>query len=249
MHQLLRLLADNRRAPRCFKIAAEANEATVYLYDVIVSDQLTAEWFGGVAPEPFVKALNEITTPVIHLRINSPGGDVFAARVIEQALREHSAEIIVHIDGYAASAASIVAMAGDQIEIAQGGFVMIHNAWTVAFGNAQDLLDMAALLEKIDVTLAQTYSDKTGKTVEDIKAMMAAETWLSGQEAVDAGFANRLYQSTENKTEAKWNLAAYAKAPPSPVHESEPAVIKDKYDTDRLKRQLNTRAGCRQRIA
>ena len=105
MNKLCKLLADNRRMPqRRFEIAAkdDGSEAEIFLYDAIVSDELEAEWFGGVAPQSFVKALREITASTIHLRINSPGGAVFGARAIEQALREHPANIIAHIDGLAA---------------------------------------------------------------------------------------------------------------------------------------------------
>ncbi len=102
MKQFLKLLADNRKRG-VFRaepaVNAKNDETTLYLYDAIVSDDLTAEYWGGVSPQAFVKALADIKTNVIDLRINSPGGDVFAARAIEQALREHPAKVIAHIDG------------------------------------------------------------------------------------------------------------------------------------------------------
>lgn len=116
--------------------AEESGEPTLYLYDVIVSD----DYWGGVAAEAFVKELNATAAPTIHLRINSPGGEVFAARAIEAAIRNHPARIVAHVDGYAASAASFVAVACDEVEIAPGGFFMIHKAWTFTAGNADDLL-------------------------------------------------------------------------------------------------------------
>jgi ATP-dependent Clp protease protease subunit len=134
MHSLTRLLALNRGAPRRFEVVNKTDEATIYLYDVIVNDKFEEEYFGGVSAETFVKALNDITAPVIHLRINSPGGDVFAGRVMEQAIRNHASKVIAHVDGYAASAASYVAIAADEVEIAPGGFFMVHNAWTLAMG-------------------------------------------------------------------------------------------------------------------
>ena len=148
MKHLLKLLADNRG--RGFVRAEKgADEATVYLYDAIVSD----DYWGGVSAIGLIKELIAIDAPVIHLRINSPGGDVFAARAIEQAIHEHPATVIAHIDGYAASAASYIALAADEVHIAPGGFFMIHKAWTLAFGNADDLMDTAALLEKVDESL------------------------------------------------------------------------------------------------
>lgn len=226
MNHLLRLLADNRQAKaRRFEVKAakDADTAEVFLYDAIVSDEIDAEWFGGIAPLPFIKALREIKASTIHLRINSPGGSVFAARAIEQALRDHPAKVIAHIDGLAASAATFVAMAADEIVIGKGSLFMIHKAWTVAFGNADDLLTEAGLLEKIDGTLAQTYADRTGKSTEQIAEWMAAETWFTGEEAVEHGFADRL---ADADAKADWNLSAYAKAPklpePPPAADPEP---------------------------
>jgi ATP-dependent Clp protease, protease subunit len=178
---------------------ANSDEATVYLYDVIVSDEASAEWFGGVAPQPFVQALSQVTAKKINLRINSPGGDVFGARAIEQALREHPAEIVAHIDGYAASAATIVMMAADQIIMNQGAMLMIHDAWSLVMGNSSDMIDTAALLEKIDGTIATTYANRTGLKVEDVRALMDAETWFTAEEAVTAKFADSVSDSKQNQ--------------------------------------------------
>lgn len=222
-NRLLKLLADNRASPRKFEVRAEKNgtEAEIFIYDAIVSDEIEAEWFGGVAPQSFVKALREIKADTIHLRINSPGGSVFAARAIEQALREHKAKIIAHIDGLAASAATFIAMAADEIVMAPGALFMIHKAWSVAFGNSDDFMSEAALLEKIDGTLAETYAARTGKDAAEVMELMAAETWFTAQEAVDAGFADSIAEN-EPKAKAGWNLSAYDKAPkvdqPQPEH-------------------------------
>jgi ATP-dependent Clp protease protease subunit len=206
--RLRALLADPNR-PRRFE--AKADEATIYLYDEIVSEKWLEDFGIGVAAETFVKALNGLTAPVIHLRINSPGGDVFAGRVMEQAIRNHPSRVIAHVDGYAASAATYVAIAADEVEIVPGGFFMIHNAWTRAIGDSVALMDTAALLEKIDGTLRETYAAKTGKSADEIKAWMDAETWFTGQEAVDAGFIDRV-------AEAKAKAAAAA-APPADTSE------------------------------
>lgn len=213
---LLKLLADNRSAPaRRFEVRAAGDEAEVFLYDAIVDSEMEAEYWGGVAAQSFVKALRDITANTIHLRINSPGGSVFAARAIETALREHKARIVVHIDGLAASAATFIAMAGDEVLMSPGAMFMIHKAWTLAYGNADDLLQTASLLEKIDGTLAQTYAAKTGGSPEAMAEMMAAETWFTADEAVAAGFADSVADDTP-KASARWNLSAYAKAPKAP---------------------------------
>jgi ATP-dependent protease ClpP protease subunit len=211
MKPLLKLLADNRKRGQ-FRAETSGDEATLYLYDAIVADAAEAEWFGGVDPLTFAKVLAGITAPIIHLRINSPGGDVFAAQAIAQALREHPAQVIAHVDGYAASAATEVAVAADEVVMAPGAMYMIHNAWTIAWGNKNDLMDTAALLEKVDGTLAEGYAGRTGQAIEQVRAWMDAETWFTAQEAVDAGFADRIAEA-KPKAAAKWDLSAYAHAP------------------------------------
>lgn len=239
-NRLIQLLADNRNVPdRRFEVrplaaAAEStDEVEVLLYDAIVDSELEAEWLGGVAPEPFKRALQGITASTIHLRINSPGGSVFAARAMETALREHQARIVVHIDSLAASAASFLAMAGDDIVISKGAMVMIHKAWTWAWGNATELQKTAALLEKIDGTLVETYTDRTGQSARQVADWMAAETWFTAQEAVDNGFADRLSEpaAPDAGAQAAWNLRAYLRAPEAPLqapaHTPPPAAAAD----------------------
>lgn len=244
-NQIRQLLLNNRKRGY-FRAEASGEEATIYLYDLIVSDEYTAEWVGGVSPEAFAKTLAGIDAATIHLRINSPGGDVFAARAIEQAVRQKDAKVIAHVDGYAASAASIVAIAGDEVEIAKGGFFMIHESWTIAFGNKGDFLHTAALLEKVDATLAQTYVDETGMKLEDIIAWMTAETWFTGDEAVEFGFADRLAGEKVKASAADFDLSAYRRPPISAPESRErglgrittPAV---KADLGRFRRELDLR--------
>lgn len=240
MKTLAKLLADNRSAARRFEVRAAGDTAEIFLYDAIVSDAMEAEYFGGVAPEPFVAALRGITASTIHLRINSPGGSVFAARAIEQALRDHPAKIVAHIDGIAASAATFIAMAADEIIMSKGALFMVHKAWTGCWGNSDDLKAEAELLDKIDSTLVQTYADRTGKTPEQIAEWMAAETWFTAQEAKDAGFADSIAQA-EPKASASWNLSAYARAPQiqePPPHPPESSRV----DPGALLRRLNLAA-------
>lgn len=207
--QLLKLLTDNRG--RGFvKAEASDSEATLYLYDVIVSD---AFW-GGVSALDFAKELAAIKAPVINLRINSPGGDVFAARAMESAVRDHGSQIVAHIDGHAASAATFVALAADKVKMSDGGLFMIHKAWAISMGNSEDMLQMAALLEKVDQTLVSTYAKKTGQDESTVADWMAAETWFTAQEALDAGFIDEITTSEDQSgTKNLWNLSAYDKAP------------------------------------
>ena len=223
MTHLLRLYADNRKvSDRRFSVRNETHgEAEIYLYDAIVDSELEAEFWGGVSPKSFVQSIKDIDADVIHLRVNSPGGSVFAARAMEQALRDHKAKIVAHVDGVAASAASFLVMAADEIVMAPGALMMIHKAWTVAMGNADDLMNTAGLLEKIDSTLVQTYAQRSGMDADKIADMMASETWFTAQEAVDAGFADSISESV--KAAQKWNLSAYQKAPAQP--EPKPANV------------------------
>ncbi|WGS44010.1 ATP-dependent Clp protease proteolytic subunit [Burkholderia sp. JSH-S8] len=211
-NRILQLLNDNRTVPRAsfgVKASEDGQEATIYLYDVIVAD----DWWGGVSAQAFVQALASITASTIHLRINSPGGDVFAARAMETAVRGHAARVIAHVDGVAASAASFVMLAADEVEITDGAFVMIHQGWMLAMGNADDLRESAKLLDAVDASLVRTYAKETGQSEEDISAWMAAETWMSSDEAVQRGFADRLAGAGADAQASAWNLSAYERAP------------------------------------
>lgn len=218
MDKLLQLLARNKGHGRAHALVAlneAADEATVYLYDYIVRTAAEAEWLGGVAAETIAKELRGITASTIHLRINSPGGDVFGAQAIAQALRDSKARVIAHVDGIAASAATVIAIAADEVEIAQGGMFMVHRAWSFAVGNTNDMLDAAALLDKVDGTLAAQYAARTGEDQASMLEVMDAETWMTAEEAVDAKFVDRIAEAPEAKALAKWDLSAYAKAPAS----------------------------------
>jgi ATP-dependent Clp protease protease subunit len=213
MNRLLALLASNRTiANRKFAVKAEGDSATVYLYDTIVSSKIEAEYWGGVAAETFVREFAAIKAGTIHLRINSPGGDVFAARAMEQAIKEHDAHVITHVDGYAASAASIIALAGDESEISEGGSLMIHKAWSLAMGNSDDFLATAALLEQVDNTLVQTYAKRTGLSADAIRALLTDETWLFAQEAVDGKWIDRIATDGSVEDKVQWNVDVLQKA-------------------------------------
>ena len=184
---------------------AAKDEATVYLYDAI-------DPYWGIDAGEFVKSLSELTAKTIHLRINSPGGSVFDAEAIQTALQQHKARVVTHIDGVAASAATSIAMSGDEIEMSDGAFFMIHNAWVNRSGNASEFREMADILEKIDANILRDYQAKTGASAEQIKQWMDAETWFTAQEALTNGFVDRIYGNTdapEDKPEDK-NPAAKA---------------------------------------
>jgi ATP-dependent protease ClpP protease subunit len=206
MHSLRRLLASNAR-----RGSFRAEGSTLYIYDVIVASDADAEWLGGVSAETVVKQIRDATGPIT-LRINSPGGDVFAARAIQAAIEAHDGEVTAQVDGYAASAASLIAVAADKCIMASGAFMMIHKAWTITLGNSDDLMESASLLEKIDGSLAETYAAKAGGEAAAYAELMRAETWFTAQEAIDAGLADEVTAKAP-KASAQWDLSAYAKAP------------------------------------
>jgi ATP-dependent protease ClpP protease subunit len=164
----------------------------IWVYGVIGMD-----WFGdGVTAKTFaddLKKLGKVQT--IDLRINSDGGVVTDARAMYNLLVEHPAKVIAHIDGIAASAASFLAMAGEQILIAEGGFVMIHNARGVTIGEAEDHDRMAGVLRQVNQTIVDTYVARTNQDAKQIKKWMDAETWFTGKEAVANGFADKMVEN------------------------------------------------------
>jgi enoyl-CoA hydratase/carnithine racemase len=117
------------------------------------------------------------------------------------ALERHKAKVVAHIDGLAASAATAIAVAADEVLMAAGAMFMIHNAWTIAIGDKNDFLECAALLEKVDGTLADRYAAHTGKPVSELKTLMDAETWFTAEEAVEFGFASAV--EGDEKSDAK----------------------------------------------
>lgn len=213
MKKLVQLLRDNAgkdRQPLALVRAEGSTHATLYIYDVIDS-------YWGVSAKEVAQAIAGLdANTTLHLRINSPGGDAFEATAIAAAIQQFGGTVIAHIDGLAASAATTIACAADEVEIVEGGFYMIHNAWTIAMGNKADLREMSSLLEKVDGSLASTYAKRTGAELDQIAAWMDAETWFTAQEAVDNKFADRLgtkAEKTNNATAKTFNLAVYDKTP------------------------------------
>jgi ATP-dependent Clp protease, protease subunit len=144
----------------------------------------------GMTAGMFADQLKNCTAPVLNLRLNSGGGSVFDGIQIYNLLVARPAQVVVNIGGWAASIASVVAMAGDQINIAENAQLMIHHAFSFCMGAADDLRKEAAVLDNIDASILGIYVARTGGDPKEIAAMVDAETWFSGQDAVDAGFAD-----------------------------------------------------------
>lgn len=188
-----------------YAIRARGTGAEVSIYDEIGAY--------GVSAKGFLAELGALPdgTPV-DLRLNSPGGSVFDAVAIYNALKRHAGTVTVWIDGIAASAASYVAMAGDEIVMPENAFLMIHDPSGLAMGTAGDMRAMAEALDKIAGSLVRGYAAKSGKPDDEVAALMAAETWFDAGDAVAAGFADRLAGPV--RMAARFDIGRFRNAPP-----------------------------------
>lgn len=185
--------------------ASTETDNTISMLDVIGQDWWTGE---GVTAKRISAALRSIgaDNPVI-VNLNSPGGDMFEGTAIYNLLREHRGHVTVKVLGMAASAASVVAMAADEIQIGRSSFFMIHNCWVAAAGNRHEFRDLSEWMEPFDAAMVDVYAARTGMPSADIAKMMDRETWVGGSSAVDKGFADSLLDSDsvkegEGKTQA-----------------------------------------------
>lgn len=187
-------------------VKAESKDNSISILDVIGEDWWTGE---GVTSKRIAGALRSIGEGNdIVVNINSPGGDMFEGIAIYEQLRQHNGHVTVNVLGMAASAASIIAMAGDTINIGRPSFFMIHNCWCLAAGNRHDFAQMAEQLVPFDAAMADVYHARTGVSVEDVAAMMDKETWLNGSAAVEKGFADALLDGVEADDDAPKNAAS-----------------------------------------
>ncbi len=161
-------------------------------------------WSGnGITAKKVQSQLRGIGERPVEVHINSGGGDMFEGIAIYNVLREHPQDITVKVMGIAASAASVIAMAGDAIEIGAASFLMIHNCWVGAVGNRHDMAEVAAFLEPFDRAMAEVYAARSGSDVADVTKWMDADTWMSGSVAIDRGFASSLLPADQVKVDEK----------------------------------------------
>ena len=187
-----------------YTIRAQALGAEVVIYDEIGAY--------GVSAKGFLAELGALPdgTPLA-LRLNSPGGSVFDAVAIYNAIKRHSGTVTVWIDGIAASAASYIAMAGDEVVMPENAFLMIHDPAGMVMGTANDMRSMAEALDKIKGSLLQGYAAKSGRPPEEIAPLMAAETWLDAKDALDLGFADRIAEPV--RIAARFDVGRFRNAP------------------------------------
>jgi ATP-dependent Clp protease protease subunit len=193
------------------KFFAKAGKAKteLYLYDAIGKD-----YFGdGITAESVKKALAEMDPKAeLQIFVNSPGGSVFEGLAIYNQIKRWSGKKKIYIDGIAASIASVIAMAGDEIHMASNGMMMIHEPWGMTAGTAQDMRKYAESLDKVSDTLLDTYVTRTAGDRKKIKEWMSAETWMSADEAVERGFATAKTEEKAIKAEFPM-LAKFTKVP------------------------------------
>lgn len=199
--------------------SASSGVTGVYIYDEI--------GFWGVSASDFMDALRQINTGVIELHLNSPGGDVFDGIAIYNCLRAHKARVDVVVDSLAASAASVIAQAGDTITMMPGSQIMIHEASGLCMGNAEDMAEMARMLDQQSDNIAGIYAQAAGGERDEWRTRMKAETWYMAEEAVEIGLADRVAvdePSEDDAPAARRRPEARAQAQvPAPVRDEVPA--------------------------
>ena len=188
-----------------YRIENKADDTTMYLYDEI--------GYWGVTAKQFVKDLEAVKSKNIHLRINSPGGSVFDGTSIYNALKQHPANVVVHIDGLAASISSIIALAGNEIRMSENAFFMIHEPWSMVIGSSDDMRKEADLLDKVRGMIAATYMKKSKKEEKDVLSLMAEETWMTASEALEMGFIDAIDTEGEEEASVLFDLSAFMKVP------------------------------------
>lgn len=184
--------------------AAAEGENSISMYEAIGEG-----WDGtGVTVKRVAGALRSLgATSDVQVNINSPGGDFFEGVAIYNTLREHKGKVTVRVMGLAASAASVIAMAGDEILMGDGAFLMVHNAWAVAIGNRHDMADASARLAPFDAAMASVYAARAGISVAEAAALMDKETWIGSAQAVEDGFATGLIASADIKQDASAHVS------------------------------------------
>ncbi|PNU04149.1 peptidase [Novosphingobium guangzhouense] len=180
--------------------ALDRGDNVITMFEVIGEDWWTG---GGVTAKKVAAQLRAIGDRPVEVQINSPGGDMFEGLAIYNVLREHPQDITVKVMGMAASAASVIAMAGDTVQIGAASFIMIHNCWVVAAGNRNDMAEVAEFLAPFDQAMADVYAQRSGRTAAECAKWMDQETYMSGSVAIERGFADELLSADQTKVDEK----------------------------------------------
>lgn len=209
---------------------ATDTKGELYLYGDI-SDY---SWSGDeITPKQFksdLDSLGDITQ--LDIYINSPGGDVFAGQAIYTMLNRHKAYKTVYIDGLAASIASVVAMAGDKVVMPKNAMMMIHKAWSIMMGNSTDMRKIADDMDKMEESIVAVYQAKTGLETDKINEIMAAETWLTAEDALSYGFIDEIEKAVNMAAKVKDTDLSKYKNSPRFIFEEVPPIEEAKEPTE-----------------
>ncbi|MGF7152502.1 head maturation protease, ClpP-related [Novosphingobium gossypii] len=178
--------------------ALAQGDATITMFDVIGEDFWSG---GGITAKSVASQLRAIGDRPVEVQVNSPGGDMFEGIAIYNVLREHAQPVTIKVMGMAASAASIVAMAGDRVEIGAASFLMIHNCWVMAIGNRHDMAETSEWLAPFDQAMAEVYAARSGRSAAECAKWMDAESYMSGSVAIERGFADALLPADQVKVD------------------------------------------------
>lgn len=205
----LRVADANAQFTPSWNLDSGGGIGSLHLYGVV-----GGFWGDGIVASDIVPAIRDLDVATLNVYVNSPGGDVYDAIAIRNALRQHPAHVVVTVDGIAASAASFIACAGDEVVMGENAELMIHDAWTIALGNAEDMRTVADDLDRVSDNIAAMYAAKAGGDAAEWRAVMKAETWYSAAEAVAAGLADRLHsdEPVAAPAAAKFDLSMFAHA-------------------------------------
>lgn len=196
--------------------------------EVLIYGDIGYGWYDeGITGESISNEIADLNVDTINVRINSGGGLVFEGLAIYQTLARHSANIIIHIDGIAASIASVIAMAGDEIRISEGANLMIHKPWSGVWGDAVALRKEADVLDQLEAGLINIYAARSGAKRSDLEAWVGAETWFLGQQAVDAGLADVMVPAKKKKAASSALLNYFKNTPQNLLASNSTPEIRD----------------------
>ncbi len=196
--------------------------------EILIYEDVGESFFGGVSAKQFYTDLRALgAIDLLNVRINSYGGEVFDGLAIYRHLAEHAAKKVVHVDGIAASIASIIAMAGQEIRVAEAGRIMIHDASGLCWGTAAEMREMSDRLESITGSLTDVYVARTNQKREKVRDWMQAETWFTAAEAVENGFATAVTENVRVAARFDPKVHGYIRRAPADLMTEAPRPHRD----------------------
>jgi ATP-dependent Clp endopeptidase proteolytic subunit ClpP len=216
-----------------YNIQGKATDAVAEIY---IFDEIGAY---GITAQDFIAEMKEYKDTPVNLRINCIGGDVFDGMAMYNIIKKREAKTTAYIEGIAASMGSVIALAADEVVMAENSLFMIHNAWGGAMGGAEDMRKTASVLEKISNEIANIYKRKTRLSLDRITDMMDEETWLNAEEAYELGFIDSISDSI--KVAAKYDVSKFKNITTEQIHNKLNINVNNKKMTEELKNWFNNK--------